>query len=322
MLNYWPHDSGMRLNHEVAHLFTKTKYKFCHNLSNKTNQRLYIDILSNSVKHKLFSSVLIELEVLMLDLIELNLSAQVIKLLNDKILHDFVQKTAIHFCLELSIDASSITLSNSKSYRYLQMILLEHRWLLEVLLKYLIFGCVQIDRHIFPFDKNRTPVKHVAVLLENFVVQASNLIVSMIIENFQSLSQMIHFLTMHSLSCSPYTSIRSLALFRNNLTYQNLFCSYIDQPKSIYANRYKVWLISSNGLVPKYIYLFRLDDAQKLSGAKLILISFMELLDLAIPKFENFLLFFIKLSLHASIKIISNGIILLIRSVMSVFKSL
>nr|YP_009511580.1 hypothetical protein [Melanthalia intermedia]AXI97457.1 hypothetical protein [Melanthalia intermedia] len=312
----------MRLNHQVAHLFAKTRFKFRYDLSNQTGQYLYIDILSNSVKHKLFSIVLVELEILILDLIELNLSIQVLRLLNSKILYDLVQKSIAHFLLEFSSSVSPIALLDSKNYYYLQIVLLEHRWLLEILLNYLVFGCVCMDNYVFPFAKIHTPVKHVAIFLENFVIQASNIVIFMILENFQSLPQIIYFLRTNNLSCSSCISMRSLAFFRNSLIYQNLFCFHIGQPKSIYANRYKVWLISSNGLISKYIHLFRLDDLRQLSSAKLALISFVEFQDLIIPKLENSLFLLARLLLYIFVNIIGNGIVFCIRVIIFIFQSL
>nr|YP_010199107.1 hypothetical protein LK225_pgp189 [Crassiphycus usneoides]UAD88556.1 hypothetical protein [Crassiphycus usneoides] len=313
MVNYWPYKQGIYLNHKVAYLFAHIKQKFSKNLSNHTKDYLYTDILSNSIKHKLFSIVLVELEILVLDLVELNVSLHSIQILKDKIFYDLIQKVVAHFLIECSVDSSSIILIQSKRYAYLQFTLLEYKWLLENLLTYLIFGSMYINNYIFAFDQKHTPIKHVEILLENVMIQISNLAVFMILENLKSLSNIITFLKKNKLCNRSYVSIRSLASFRNNLFYQNLLYLYFIQPKYIYSNRYKVCLISHKGLVARYIYAYRLEDFIQLSYLQLIIITLIELQDFIIPKCEKFLLVLVRLVLYVFINILVNGIMFFIR---------
>uniref|UniRef100_A0AAU7YP21 Ycf55 n=1 Tax=Gracilaria hainanensis TaxID=2871843 RepID=A0AAU7YP21_9FLOR len=313
MVNYWPYKQGIYLNHEVAYLFAHIRQKFHKNLSNNTKDYLYIDILNNSVKHKLFSIVLVELEILVLDLVELNISFQGIQILKDKIFYDLIQKVLARFLIEFNVNNSSIILIQTKRCCYLKVTLLEYKWLLEKLLTYLIFGSMYIDNYIFPFDYKHTPIKHVQILLENVIIQISNLAIFMILENLKSLSSLISFLKRNKLCNTSYISIRSLASFRNNLFYQNYLYLYVIQPKYIYSNRYKVWLIGHKGLITRYIYADRLEDFMQLSYLQLIIITLIELQDFIIPKLEKFLLVLVKLVLYIFINILGNGIMFLIR---------
>nr|YP_010198528.1 hypothetical protein LK037_pgp161 [Gracilaria pacifica]UAD86944.1 hypothetical protein [Gracilaria pacifica] len=313
MVNYWPYKQGISLNHEVAYLFAHIRQKFNENLSNNTKDYLYIDILNNSVKHKLFSIVLVELEILVLDLVELNVTLEGIQILKDKIFYDLIQKVVARFLIEFAVNSPFVILIQSKRYYYLQVTLLEYKWLLENLLTYLIFGSMYIDNYIFAFDQKHTPIKHVEILLENVMIQISNLAVFMILENLKSLSNIITFLKKNKLCNSSYISIRSLASFRNNLFYQNLSYLYIIQPKYIYSNRYKVWLVGHKGLVTRYIYAYRLDDFIQLSYLQLIIITLIELQDFIIPKCEKFVLVLVKLILYVFIYILGNGIMFLVR---------
>nr|YP_063522.1 conserved hypothetical plastid protein [Gracilaria tenuistipitata var. liui]AAT79597.1 conserved hypothetical plastid protein [Gracilaria tenuistipitata var. liui] len=313
MVNYWPYKQGIHLNHEVAYLFAYIRQKCHSNLSNNTKDYLYIDILNNSVKHKLFSIVLVELEVLVLDLIELNLSFQGIQALKDKILYDLIQKVIANFLIDIDANSFSIILTEIKRYSYLKFLLLEYKWLLENLLIYLIFGSMHIENYIFAFDQKCTPIKHVAILLESLMIQISNLAIFIILENVKSLSNITVFLKKYNLCNQSYLSIRSLAALRNNLFYQNLLYLYIFQPKYIYSNRYKIWLISSKGLVTKYIYVSRLEDFIQLSYLQLIIITLIELQDFMIPKCERILMVLVKLILYIFINILGNGIMFLVR---------
>nr|YP_010198907.1 hypothetical protein LK147_pgp184 [Hydropuntia urvillei]UAD88356.1 hypothetical protein [Hydropuntia urvillei] len=321
MVNYWPYKQGMYLNHEVAYLFNHVKQKFHKNLSNNSKDYLYIDILNGFVKFKLLSIVLIELEILILDLVELNLSFQDIKVLKDKILYDLLQKVIVHFFMEFSISGYSIVFNRIK-YFHVKVVLLESKWLLENLLTYLIFGSMYIDSYLFAFDQKCTPIRHVEILLENLTIQISNLAIIMIFENMKSLSSIIKFLKDNKLCDESYTSIRSLASFKNNLVYQNLLYLYITQPKYIYANRYKVWLISPQGLITKYIYTYRLRDFILLSPLQLLIITVIELQDFVIPKFEKFLLVLVKLAFYLLTNILGNGVMFFIRIIILVINNL
>nr|YP_009244539.1 hypothetical protein Gchil_131 [Agarophyton chilense]AMK96781.1 hypothetical protein Gchil_131 [Agarophyton chilense]ASP44676.1 hypothetical protein [Agarophyton chilense]UAD84289.1 hypothetical protein [Agarophyton chilense] len=315
MVNYWPYKQGIDLNHEVAYLFAYIRQKCQSNLSNKTKDYLYIDLLNNSVKHRLFSIVLVELEVLVLDLIELNLSCHGIQVLKDKILYDLIQKVIANFLIDLDANSFYVVLTEIKRYPYLKFLLLEYKWLLENLLIYLIFGSMHIKNYIFAFDRKCTPIKHVAILLENLMIQISNLAIFMILENLKSLSNIIVFLKKYQLCNGSYLSIRSLAALRNNLFYQNLLYLYIFRPKCIYSNRYKIWLISSKGLVTKYIYVSRLEDFIQLSYLQLIIITLVELQDFIIPKCERILVVLAQLILYVFINILGNGITFLVRTI-------
>nr|QCI05951.1 hypothetical protein [Delesseria sanguinea] len=178
---------------------------------------------------------------------------------------------------------------------------------------YLIFGSSYIDEDIFMFSNYYTPYKHVQILFENFVVQISNLIIYNLCNKFISLPEAIYFLNKHKICSYSYISTRSIALFFNNLNWQNLIYIYINQPKSIYNARYQVWLINSKSIITKYIYSSRLRDLHKISKTKMILLFFLEFKDFLIPKIEKFFNIIIKYIIYMIINLFSNIIILAIR---------
>nr|QVY57914.1 hypothetical protein [Betaphycus gelatinus] len=314
MIKYWPQDQSFELNKQVANLFSDTRQKFSYNLLNKTNDNLYLDLLDNFNKKKLFTIVLIELEIVLLDIIELNLSIEMIQLLSYKILYDILQKSVKRFSNKAKSIYKNIDSSNCKS-NYLHITLSEYKLLLEYLLIYLVYGTSKIRKNIFVFDNNNTPNQHVSILFENLVIQISDLVICMIIESMQSLSKIISFIKNYALCNSSYISFRSIALFRNNLVLQNFIRFYINQPKAIYSSRYKVWLLSSHGLVSKYIYISRLDDISSLSTTQLLSLFLIEIQDLIIVKLEKFLLIVIKLFIYILTNLLSNSIIFCIRSI-------
>nr|YP_010986272.1 hypothetical protein UYL67_pgp148 [Pachymeniopsis lanceolata]WOL37190.1 hypothetical protein [Pachymeniopsis lanceolata] len=317
MVEYWPNKQGIQLNNEVARLFLTTKQKFNHNLVNTTHTQLYIDILDNSSRHKLFSSILTQLELIILDIIELDLSTNHIKLLNYRILCDLNQKSLNNFIKILKFKNSSIKFTDQPEYFYSRKLLLEHRLILEHLLIYLTFGSSYVSCQSFAFNSQKTPKKHVAILLENLIIQVSNSVIFMLFESLKSLSNILNFLIDNKLCNSIFMSTRSLALFRNNLIWQNIIYFYIIQPRIIYNGRYQIWLINSSGIHTKYIHISRLNDLPKLSTIKLFSIFLIEIQDLILPKIEKFLLIFSRIIFYIVIHILGNSAIFIIRIVTS-----
>ena len=278
---------------------------------------LYTDILNESIKRKLFIIVLGQLEILILDLIELDLKPKNIELLSYKILYDLIQKIFINFLQTLYKYDGSLKFTNKVKSYFLNFIVSEYKLLLENLLVYLIFGSGSIKSNTYAFDSQKTPVKHVSILLDNFIIQTSNLVVSSLFESINSLSDLVYFLQKYNISNSLYISTRSVAVLVNNLVWQNFIYSYIQQPKDIYSSRYRVWVMNHKSLKMKYIYMSRLNCIQRLSKVRYIIICFMELQDLLVPKLEKSLLILGKISIYIFINIIGNGLIFIVRAIVS-----
>nr|YP_009244141.1 hypothetical protein Gele_133 [Gelidium elegans]AMK96383.1 hypothetical protein Gele_133 [Gelidium elegans] len=323
MTRLWPTNSGTDLNNEVAYLFFNIKNKFSNNLINYTNFSLYTDLLNIHSKQKLFESFLDELEILILDIVELNLSPENLKALNYKIVCDLITKSKKRF-LERLIGAKalfskhiSLNLNLLIDKNYFNLIISEYKIILQNLLIYIVFGSSAIQDTSLGFACVNTPSSYIAILLETSLVQLSNLVLCLILDSYKSLLQISTFLNKYELCNSCYLSIRSLAYFKNALTCQNIVYSYIDYPKSIYNSRYRVFLISSHGIIAKYIYSARFEDMINLSTGQLFTIFFIELQDLLIPKLEEVLSTLGKIILYMIINFCSNSFILIIKIITS-----
>nr|YP_009293918.1 hypothetical protein Ahnf_121 [Ahnfeltia plicata]AOM65606.1 hypothetical protein Ahnf_121 [Ahnfeltia plicata]UAT97153.1 hypothetical protein Ahn.pli.UK.pt_075 [Ahnfeltia plicata]UAT97358.1 hypothetical protein Ahn.pli.Chile.pt_075 [Ahnfeltia plicata] len=316
MITYWPSEQSLQLNYKVANLFLQTHKKFSEDLSNSTKENLPIDLVDTTARKKLFASVLSELEILVLDIIELNLNIENLHLLNHKILYDIIEKSLLRFISSLEYP-SEFSFNLYKSY-YFKLLLFDHRLLLENLLIYLIFGSSGIDIKLFPFEKWKTPLEHVKILLENLVIQISNIIVVSIIDEIKPISKVLDFLIINKLCNSTYISIRSIAVFRNNLIAQSIIILYFYQPKAVYSARYKVWLFSSQGLISRYIYTSRSNDYLKLCKIQLFCILCLELQDLIIPKLESLILVLGRIILYLFVNILGNSLRFLIRTIFSI----
>nr|YP_009300427.1 hypothetical protein BI106_gp181 [Campylaephora sungminbooi]AKU47346.1 hypothetical protein [Campylaephora sungminbooi] len=320
MTQYWPYEQSEDLNHEVAILFESTKKKLYNNLSNNTYQYLYLDILDNHHKCKLFHITLLELEKLLLEAIDYNINYQDLKQINYQLLCNLILKIIKTFFYTFKnkqknhIDIPSINYDEFA----LQF---DHQLLFGNLITYLLFGSSYIDKNFFCFDNQYTPKAHISILLENFIIQMSNRVIKIVFDKTNSLPNLILFLTHFELCDKNYISIRTLICLKNNIIWQNLINKYINQPKIIYNSRYPVWLISYNGLTKKYIYTSRISDIKKLNTTQSFFLLIIEIQDLFIPKIEKILIILCKIILYIFINIIINSTLFLIKIILNNFNN-
>nr|YP_010618809.1 hypothetical protein PN064_pgp181 [Deltalsia parasitica]WAX02822.1 hypothetical protein [Deltalsia parasitica] len=303
-IKYWPNRQSISLNNAVVDLFIETEKKLTLKTNNQSQQYLYLDILNNITRTKILQSILSEFKELILDMIEINLSTRMLKKLNQKIVKIFIDRVLSKFFVQFKFN-NTILNNNKLKYHY-------HN-LTDYLLIYLIFGSSQIENDIFLFETLCTPYNHVKVLLENFIIHIGNIIIKQLIDNLNNSLNINKFLKKQNICNKLYTSNRSIILFLNNLKWQNLIQSYIYDIKSIYNERQKIWIISSEGIISKYIYLSKGQRIRSINQIKIIFLFWLELKDLLIPKTEKFFIQIAKYFLYCSINLFSNLILILIR---------
>jgi len=305
MIIYWPNKQSLDLNLAVANLFIQTYKKFSLSLQNQTVNDLPLDILKPIIKKKLFEEILIELEILVLDMIELNLNIKQIKELNNQILFNLINRVMKKFISRLKIEEINNKINFSSEYN--RLFFHEHSKIIENLLTHLIFGSNKLNSKIFAFYKSNTPIYHVKCLLESSVIQISNLIIFNFLENYESIENISSFLITQNICNIKYKSIRDISTFRNNIISNNLINSYIYYPQNIYCNKYKIWLLSSKGLIYKYIYCNIATDYIKLSNLQISSIIYLELQDFILPKINNCIILLGRLMIYILIEIISKS---------------
>ena len=299
---FWPNKQSIKLNLEVAKLFRQTYKKLSTNLHNTTKQILPTDILDQYIKQKLLTSILIELEIIILDIVELNLKKEEIKGLFSKITYNLIYKIIKKIIYYEKID--TINPSNEFNCNYNQLFFEDNRCLTENLFIYLIFGSNDIEHKIFTFDTKTTPKYHVKILFENFIIQISNAVVFNFFVNHKSLRKIYKILIEKNLCNKNYKSIRNISKFQNNLYSYNWFNKYIFFPQNVYCSQCKIWLFSSKGLIYRYIYSNRYSNYLKLSELQISSIIYLEVQDYLIPKINYFIRLLGKLIIYLILDII------------------
>nr|QHO64056.1 hypothetical protein [Lympha mucosa] len=315
MIKYWPEKQGVNLDNEVVNLFRYAYSKLDTNLHNNTSCILSTDIINIRIKRELFKVVLYELEILVLDIIELNLTLEELKIVIKKITIDLIKKSMDNFYLLIQVQSINVS-----QFYHLERFC-DSNLFLENFLIYLIFGSNTFASNNVLFLEINIPVKYIEVLLDNLVIQISNIVFLNCITNQLSLSSLLIFLISHNLCNDTYISIKSLATFRNNLVWQDLIDYYLIQPKIIYNNRCKVWLLTPEGLSCKYIYACRESDFFKLSNLQLMIILLLELQDFLFPKINNIIINLSKILIYTWGYCFNQFFKLLLKSIFCVFRA-
>nr|YP_009394673.1 hypothetical protein [Polysiphonia elongata]ARW63235.1 hypothetical protein [Polysiphonia elongata] len=305
MVKYWPTKQSIYLNNSIVDLFIETEKKFILVKYNKSNQYLYLDMLSTISRNKLFKYIINDFKKLILDLIELDLNVKKVISISNKIRNIFIGKVSQRFLYQLKY--KKIEWENKKEY--------EHSCndLLQYLLIYLIFGSSSIHQNTFTFPAIYTPYNHVKILLENFIIQIANNIIKEIIYNLNYSSNINIFLKNQNICNKLYSSNRSIILFLNNIKWQNFLQSYIYDVKCFYSERQQIWLLSSQGMITKYIHISNLEEIKKMNQLKTVFLFWLETKDLIIPKIEKLLVQIAKYFLYSSLNLLSNLFLIIIK---------
>lgn len=310
---YWPNKQSINLNLAVAQLFIQTYQKFFIKLNNRTKQNIPIDILKSSIKRNLLFNTLIELEIIVLDIIELNLTIKDIKKLYYQILYDLIKKTTKKFLHFLNIKSQEYTIDINCTYS--KLFFYENTYISHNLFIYLIFGSDSIQNNIFLFNNLKTPIYHVKSLFENFIIQISNIVIFNILENYTLIDNSSKSIIDNHLYNKNYKSIRDISNFQNNFFIYSWINLYIYYPQNIYCNQYQIWLFSSKGIIYKHIYTNRYINYVQLSHSQMSSIIYLEVQDFIIPKINFFITMLGKLIIYIVLEIINKVIKILLNQI-------
>nr|YP_009399836.1 hypothetical protein [Tolypiocladia glomerulata]ARW69655.1 hypothetical protein [Tolypiocladia glomerulata] len=307
MVKYWPTKQSIYLNDSIVDLFIETEKKFFLGKQNISRQYLYLDILNIKKRNELFISIINDLKKLILDLVEINISFQEINITTYKIRNIFIKNLSEKFLFELNY--ANIHLKQKKRDEE------DYKDLMKYLLMYLIFGSSSVDKNVFIFESLYTPYNHVKILLENFIIQTANNITREIIENFHNSPNISKFLQNRSLCNKLYSSNRSIILFLNNIKLQELIYSYTYQIKCFYSEKEQISILSSKGIITRYIHLSKIEDIKKLNQLKTLLVFWLEVKDLTTPKIEKLILQIMKYFLYSLLNLLGNIFLIVIKVV-------
>lgn len=282
MNNYWPSSQGPTLNQEVAELLIRTSIKINRKLTNRSQEVLILDVFRTEVKRNLLKIILTELEKILLEIYNSNLNLDDITTLTENILIDLFHRCIKRFCRLYELDYTKI----HQDVYDLSYLMYDYKMLLQVLIIQLLFGSSETVNKTFNLFNSNVPVKQVEAFLENYLIQLSNIIAHVLVQNFDTVHE-----TNTSYLCNvKFLSDRKLEKLKNNLIWNTLIKNYVERPRAIYESRYKVWGFYQEGLNCQYIYACRSNELYTLSSIQILVIFLLEVQDFFIPKIKRIIL--------------------------------
>jgi len=277
--NYWPSAQGPILNTEVAELLVRTSAKINKKLTNCSQEVLILDVFRTEVKRNLLKIILAELEKILLEIYTSNLDLNDVTDLTENILIDLFHRCVKRFCRLYELDYTSIC-QNIHDINYLMC---DYKMLLQILIIQLIFGSSSKVKKTFNLFAENIPIKQVEIFLENYLIQLSNIIAHILVQNFKT----VHETNASCLCNVKFLSDRKLEKLKNNLVWNTLIQNYIERPRAIYESRYKVWVFYQEGLNCQYVYACRSTELYTLSSAQVLITFLLEIQDFFIPKIKS-----------------------------------
>lgn len=295
----WPSDISPCLDQFVACLFCQTRSKIAFSLVNKSQMVLVLDLVIPQMRKELLTLVLQEFETLVLDIIEAELSLKDLCILNQKILYDLICKSGDKFIDKiLHINYKSHLKVDTKDL-YFKSMLKDSKVILGNLIIYLLFGTSQFVNISF---------QYVESLLHNLIIKVGDLVLYLLFSKrtMYKVVYQISALYSNTMFHPKSWSIRSMEQLQNNIIYQSLKYFYIDQPKAIYSNRYRVIILSSHGILEKTILVDRVGELNNLSYSQLLLPNLLEIQDFLMPKFKRIVFIAGRIVIYIGFSIINN----------------
>lgn len=305
MITYWPSKQSINLNAAVSNIFTQTYQKLLLDLCNKTNRCTPLDVFNKYIKRQILLELLIELEILVVDIIELNISIHELKQLNNQVLLYLINTTGKRLLDFLESHEANFSLSFRLQYN--RLFFHEHSNGASIVLTYLIFGSENVSEDVFPFKNNKTPVYHVKALFENMLMQISNTVAFNLLENSRSITRIDSLIRHKGAIYYRHQSIRAMSNFKNSLISNNLINFYIYYPQNVYCGKYTVHLLSTKGIIRRYIYFNRSYEYIKLSNSQLVSVTYLEIKDFIAPRLNQFIALIGKLMIYVFAEIISRN---------------
>lgn len=313
MVKYWPTERSINLNNKIVDLFIETEKKIHLKKYNKSNQYLHLDALNLQSRTKLFNCIIDDLRKLILDLIEIDLNLEKINELVDRIRKIFIKKVYRNFLYKIKYE----DINNLK----LNFIVDSNDDLMKYLLIYFTLGSSSISQKIFIFESIYTPYNHVKILLENFIIQTANEIIRKIFQMLDNSPNINTFLKSQNICNKLYLSNRAIILLLNNLKWQHFLQKYVYQVKYIYSERQQILILSSTGIITKYIHISKMQEINKFNKFKTIFILWLEIKDLVIPKLEKLVVQIAKYFLYSSLNLINNILLIIIKTIIFYLKN-
>lgn len=266
----------------TSRIFAKILYKI--NFSDKkgNQQLLGIDLLKTEVQKELLSTSLRKVEEVYN------------KLLEQKDPKAFMQKKGRVLFLQCIKKSAEDFLTKQYGYRVkinlytLKKLLYTKSLLKDAKLIYQLPFYVLLDPKSPTFCLIYSPVYNFAsesfieAIIDNMILEISNCVVYYNIIKFSSV-----YAFRQTLYRAKFLSLRNFERFKNNLSWQLITKMYVQRPVDLYNNRYRIFILRTNGIYDRTIYANRSNEISNLNNVSLFTLTIVELRDFVTSRLDE-----------------------------------
>jgi DNA-binding NarL/FixJ family response regulator len=244
---------------------------------NHTNITLEIDILQSLIRQQLLYLVLQQVEIALEDLHEnrklnLPIEERLITIWRGSMfnfLDDYggtgIADSEIINILALEYESFRDNISNQI-------------YLAGELFDYLLGKPLTINHTEYRFE-DREAIERAEYLLHNLLIQIANGVMEVILNYFWDIENV-----KSSLYRFEYRSTRSIARFRNELSWRYRLHRYWEHPQNVFESRYRLLILINGKIKTLYIYAPRIEELEKLEGLPWLSTIIIEIRDAVAPR--------------------------------------
>lgn len=268
---------------QTGELFTNLYQKISSSLTNNSKFLLGTDLLREEIRRDLLRTVTLTIEKKFLEIIK-NDGTLVKDLNSEVILFDIIKLSTETFLTKYYGLRFRLEPKTIRNYIYVQTLCEDSNILLALPLISLTNNQSSLFKSTFTPIYNTATNQLLEVLLDNLVIEISNCIMRIIINDFSLVSDI-----RQSWYRSNFLSMRNVERFKNNLAWQDRIKYYVRRPRSLYNSEYGIWVIRSNGIYYRTIYANRLNELLTLNSKSLIVVNYIELQDFFLSRLDEVL---------------------------------
>ena len=274
-----------RVIRRFSNVFARLQYKVNFGIKNTSSFLLATDLLRDNSKRRLFKIVSTNVERIFLELVR---DGSILTSKRSKaIILILIQETIEEFllsCYGYKITIKSQIIKNSF---YTNLLINDEKILLRVLFQ--VFGTKdsKLFRALFAPVYNKTYESFIEALLDNFVVEITNVVMFIIINEFSWIYEV-----RKTFYRSNFLSLRNVERFRNNLSWQSRINNFIRRPSDIYNSQQGIWVIRTTGIYYRTIYANRSKELKTLRKFSLLTLIGIETTDFLVSRFDEIIYLF------------------------------
>ncbi len=268
-----------------------TLIKIQSGLDNLTQTPLEIDILQPERKQELLYLVLQQWRKIIEELGLIQVKIEDLPERKSFILRDLWQASTIEFLghyypLPLSSGHSQMIETLMQDAVSVQRNNLDQIPFVVELCAYLLYDEPLVINNI-PYRNNAPEADAQAeIILQNLVIQVANGVIQLFLNRFPE-----EEILKYSLYNSDFISSRSIAQFRNNLSWRTRNQEWFKEPQAIFESKYYLYVFNGNGIRQVSLYAPRQKELQQLEGIPWLVTIILETRDAIAPRLRNVISF-------------------------------